>query len=346
MKKIKCYAVPIDKPLDGWMRYTDDGAGSMRDDCIVFGSGPEYAENADWLFVGHSAYSCFYTRIPKERRVLFLMEPPGVAVYPLKYLEQFGAVVSPYDIPSYSGRIVRGNPCIGWFAGATLFATPHDVLAWPKPHKTHELSMITSLKGQLPDRKKRIALMDALRHEFGTRFDAFGREFAPLDDKLDGIANYKYHIAVENSRIPFYWTEKLADAWIGWALPIYCGDPAILDQIPDKRGIELIDVDDIGGTIEKIRTILDDDPYESRLDAIKKCRDWAIAMSDPCERMCSVIETADDRTICAQRLDHDEMIRIFLNGRKGALLNAIDFVFGKDVGDKAMLSYCRRKGWI
>lgn len=337
------FFAPSSERFGVWGSYPEDGEGAMRGGRILLTSRPGDWARADWLLVIHSPWACLWTNIPRERRILILTEPPGVTVYPPWYLEQFGAVASPYPIPGYGGRLVLGNSCIGWFAGVR-FRSSRDVLAYPPPRKPRTLSMVTSLKGRLPYRKKRLALMRAAKRAFGDAFDTFGAGFAPVEDKLDAIAPYKYHLAVENSRLPNYWTEKLADPWIGWALPIYCGDPTILDQVPDPRGLELIDAADIPGSIERIRGILETDPYESRLEAISKCRRWAIQRANPYERACEIVETAPASTQAAPRLQRPELLRVLLKDRKGLAYRALRVSLGQRAADRALLAWCRGLG--
>lgn len=346
---IQCSIIPYTEDITytreygSELRYTDDGRGSMRGGEIIFRVTPEPEGGDGWLFVCDSSFSCFYTRVPRERRVLFLTEPREITVYPAGYLRQFGVVVSPYELPDFGGRVITANPCLGWFAGSRAFASVREALAWTPPPKTREISMVTSLKGRLRDRKSRVALLNALRDALGPRLGCYGREFAPLDDKLDGIAEYKYHVAVENSRTPLYWTEKLADAWMGWALPLYSGAPGIKDQLPDPRGVELIDIDDISGTVARISEILREDPYESRLEAIRKCREWVIAEANPCERVCRIIES-NPEAAAAPPLAEPEMVRVLIRGIKARALAATERLFGKRAADAAVLAYCRSKG--
>ncbi|NQW47660.1 MAG: hypothetical protein HQ464_07830 [Planctomycetes bacterium] len=42
----------------------------------------------------------------------------------------------------------------------------------------------------------------------------FGQGVKPLADKWDGLAPYRSTIVIKNSRVPHYWTEKIAD-WCG-----------------------------------------------------------------------------------------------------------------------------------
>lgn len=315
----------------------------MRQGAVSITASLDSALSADWLLVTDSPWACIYTDIPRERRIVFLMEPPEVTRYRMSYLEQFGIIVSPYDIPQLTGRVVISPPCIGWFAGSSAFKTIDDAMSYPLPKKTREISMVTSMKRRIPGRKKRLALMDALTSALGSRFDRFGAGILPIEDKLDGIAPYRYHVAIENSRHEHYWTEKLVDAWIGWALPIYCGDPSILDRIPDARGIELIDTDDISGSVRRVIDILAEDPYEQRIDAIKACREWAIANANPYERTCDIIAGAGEAARSVPRLAEPEMLRIVMKGMRAMTLDAAEMALGKGIADRSFATYCRIK---
>lgn len=295
-----CYAVPY-----SLLEFEARKSASHSEDGVMMGGAMRFLTSPpegpiDWLFVSDSPYSDFYTELPRERRILFLMEPPMIKEYDPAYLSQFGVLVSPYPIPEHDGRVVIANPCLGWVVGTgrselygnNIFKKLSDVENFAAPSKPRKISMISSLKSRREGHRKRVDFLHALKGRFGSAIDYYGRDFAPLDDKLDGIAPYRYHIAIENSRQENYWTEKLADAWVAWSLPIYCGDPGILDRIPDPRGIEIIDIDDIEGSFARIEDIMSRDDYQSRLGAIARCREWAIKASNPFERVCRIAKTS------------------------------------------------------
>ena len=296
--------------------FSEDGRGSMRGGDITFHSGRAPDAATDWIFVADKPYGAFQTSVPKERRVLVLSEPPGIRPYARAYLEQFGTAVSPYPLDNYDGRVILHHPCIGWLAGngsggnediRPLFRNIEDVRAF-RCEKTKLLSIVSGLKVFCAGHKQRIAFLEALRQHFGSRAEYFGWEFSPVDDKLDAIAPYKYHIAIENTALENYWTEKLTDAWIGWSLPIYYGDPTILAQVPDPRGLECIDINDIPSALDRIERVLKDDDYASRHEAIAKCRDWAIQESNLLEYACSLIAGAERSVLEARPLTEAETV--------------------------------------
>ena len=71
--------------------------------------------------------------------------------------------------------------------------------------------------------------------------------------KLAGLQPYEYTVVLENSQEKNYWTEKLADAFLSWSVPVYWGCPNISDFF-EKKSYHTVDIDDPapGDTIEEI----------------------------------------------------------------------------------------------
>jgi hypothetical protein len=341
-----------DNSKDTYNPFTEDGMGAMRSGEVLFCPNPSNGDHYDWFFIGDKAGEDFYTSVPRERRILFIQEPPDIRKYEKKYVDQFGIAVSPYELSGYTGRTIINNPCLGWFAGlgvggddkkSQLFRRLSDVRNYGPIAKTRDISIVSSLKKMCKGHMQRITFMDALKSRLGDAIDYYGRDFSPIGDKLNAIAPYKYHIAIENSSVENYWTEKLTDAWIGWSLPIYFGDPAILDQIPDPAGIVIIDINDISSAIEQIEKVLREDPYNSRLDAIKKCRGWAINEGNPYERVCRIIESADTNTLTAKKLTRKEYIKRPKDYLKSRIYSNIASIFGEAPTEKLYHFYKNTK---
>ncbi len=72
--------------------------------------------------------------------------------------------------------------------------------------------------------------------------------------KLRGLLDYKYSIVLENSQQKNYWTEKLADAYLSWCVPLYWGCPNMVDYFP-KESYHLLDIRN-QNPIEEIKEII------------------------------------------------------------------------------------------
>jgi len=71
----------------------------------------------------------------------------------------------------------------------------------------------------------------------------FGRGFEPIDDKMGAILPYRFHLVLENSVLPNYWTEKLADALSRLGLPGLFGCPNVGDYLPAEALLSINDLD-------------------------------------------------------------------------------------------------------
>jgi hypothetical protein len=111
-----------------------------------------------------------------------------------------------------------------------------------------------------------------LRHQaierYRERLDGvFGASFEPLPErheKVRGLADFAYSLAIENSRADAYFTEKIIDCFLTGTVPVYWGCPTI-GEFFDERGIVTFDdLDELGNVLESLRF----DDYAARADAI------------------------------------------------------------------------------
>ncbi|MEB3373136.1 glycosyltransferase family 10 [Bacteroides sp. CR5/BHMF/2] len=95
-----------------------------------------------------------------------------------------------------------------------------------------------------------------LKRLYANKIDFYGDGVNFVDDKADSILPYMFHICIENSSVPHYWTEKIADSLLGYAVPIYYGAPNILDYFPQKAIIWL-DLNNTKACVQTISEILE-----------------------------------------------------------------------------------------
>jgi len=141
--------------------------------------------------------------------------------------------------------------------------------------KSKLMSVITSSKDFTEGHQKRLNFVRRLKDYFGADIDVFGRGIREVDDKWDAISPYKYHIALENSVYPHYWTEKLADVYLSGAYPIYYGCPNLEDYFPAASCTQ-INIDDEEGAIRTIQECIREQRYEASLDRIIEARNLVL----------------------------------------------------------------------
>jgi hypothetical protein len=102
-------------------------------------------------------------------------------------------------------------------------------------------------------------------------FDLWGRGFTTIEDKFDGLYPYKYSIAIENYSCHDYWTEKIADSFLSWTMPIYYGAKNITKYFP-KESMILIDPNNKEKSLDIIKDSIANNLFEERIDYIQEAR--------------------------------------------------------------------------
>ena len=234
------------------------------------------ARDYDWLVV----YDGLGKGLPPEplacspRHTLLLTgEPSSITVYGRAFLRQFAHVLTSQEewALRHPGAIRRQAGLL-WYYGGTGKRGAHDTLAAARPpEKNRLLSTVCSTKAMSHT-------LHSLRLEFTRRLkgelpelEVFGYGMGKLDDKADSLDPYKYHLAIENHSCDHHWTEKLADAYLGFCLPLYFGCTN-LDAYFPRESYVWIDIRDHARARAEIERVLRSDEYERRLPAIIEAR--------------------------------------------------------------------------
>jgi hypothetical protein len=183
----------------------------------------------------------------QSQRILVVMENPEIWTPSDEVVQKAGIVISPF-VQHHRGRsahFIRSNPGIPWFYGIEfdcekgLSHVPlkcnldlRDLLQMSMPVKSKVLSVILSGKANSQGYRWRSALAQKAKTVFGQDCDIFGFGHRPIPDKRVAIDPYLFTLVVENDAHNYYWTEKLADAYLGFSYPIYSGDPRVQDDFP------------------------------------------------------------------------------------------------------------------
>ena len=146
-----------------------------------------------------------------------------------------------------------------------------DLLSLAYPVKKKLISCITSNANNIPGHKKRYEFVwNFLIHQ-GLDIDFYGRGINYIEKKEDGLLDYKYSLAIENSCQDYYFTEKIMDCFLCYTVPIYCGCTNISKFFPEKSYIQ-IDIDNPQEALKIIRDTLSNDDYLARLPYLEEAR--------------------------------------------------------------------------
>ena len=184
----------------------------------------------DWVVVYEDLPSLESDRHPtssstfdcdQKNTILVTTEPASIKVYGKKFLDQFGLVLTSQEPTYISGSNVVHSQCgLQWYVGLdTKPMITWDELAARKPEGARgTISTVCSAKkSSRTFHTRRIELTREFMQAFPEVFHWYGR--GPLS-RRPCLPPYQYHLCIEAKH---HWTEKLADAFLGWTMPLYVG---------------------------------------------------------------------------------------------------------------------------
>jgi hypothetical protein len=204
--------------MEAWLRQTPDHDGIWE---TTWFQAAFEDENADWVVTCDEPPPGFQTRVPRERRVLFVGEPTVYKRYPTEYLNQYGFVVGPGELPTYRGVSIRQHGALPWHYGKVHPKTWSELAA--DKFKCRPLSVFCSEKTFTPQQRKRLDFVERLERHFEGSVCRYGNGIRQVADKAQGLDDFRYHIVLENNLEPGFWTEKLADCYLAHSFPLYAG---------------------------------------------------------------------------------------------------------------------------
>lgn len=206
---------------------------------------------------------------PKENTIFVTTEPNTITKYGKGFTSQFQYVITNQDEKSLPHKnAIRSQTGNVWFYGKNY----DEIIAIKEPLKTKKISTVCSDKQQGHTIHKLRYDFTKIMEDNISELERFGKGFKWIETKAEAIDDYEFHVAIENHYAPHVWTEKLADTFLGFAVPIYYGCPNIYEYFPEDS-IILIDIYDIEGSIKKIKKIISTPgEYERRLPAVKEAR--------------------------------------------------------------------------
>lgn len=281
----------LDWPL---LRQTPTESGKWGE-CLFYVNNIDIKECDYWFIYDgltkEEAVSC------SPENIFFITgEPVSVKTYNKTFLKQFSTIITSQQGIKHK-NIIFQQESLPWHVGRKVnneknisFSHNYDELkAISYFNKIKLLSLIVSNKDMTSGHKKRLDFIKKIREHFGDKVDIFGRGIQSIEDKWDAIEPYKYHIVLENSVTPHYWTEKLSDAYLGGAYPLYYGAPNIYEYF-SSNALTLLDINDPALAIKTIERVINEDLYEkSRLD-IMNARNLVLDQYNLFPNICNLVK--------------------------------------------------------
>lgn len=208
--------------------------------------------------------------VPQGNKWLFLQEPPILEYqWHCKSFNDFDRVFGFWSNQEFP-NLQSTQTALPWHVSKNF----EELVTLAPTKKWDKVSWITSNQRSRSGQKSRMEFLTYLkRKKFA--IDLFGRGFQPIDDKFSGLFPYKYSIAVENHFCPHYWTEKIADCFLSWTMPIYAGATNIEQYFPTEAMI-LIDPNRPAEALKIISKAVAEDRWGKNIKALEKARNQVL----------------------------------------------------------------------
>jgi hypothetical protein len=227
----------------------------------------------DILVVLNSSNKNLFTFCRKGGRWLMSQEPPHpFYLWQTKAYKYFDVLYTFWDKKKFSQyNIIHTQTCLPWHIRKSYDELTGLVVTQNFSGKKDEVSWVTSNLNKRPGHALRLGFIDYL-HQHKFLFHLYGRGFQPIEDKFDAIFPNKYSIAIENFSCDDYWTEKIADCFLSWTMPVYFGCTNIKNYFPEQSMI-LIDPNRPEEALRIINNALSRDAWRQNLEYIKEARE-------------------------------------------------------------------------
>jgi hypothetical protein len=194
-----------------------------------------------------------------------IQEPPNEILKPMHLgIDIYHRIYTP-GAQVHGKRYIQGQTGLPWHVGRD-----YDFLvSCAVPQKSKNLSWITSSLSNWEGHRTRLDFLERIKGKL--EFDLFGRGFLPIADKWDGLAPYRYSLAIENFCNEHYWSEKIADCFLSWTMPVYYGCSRISEYFP-RESMVLININNPMDAIKRIKEAFASDRWTKNLDAIAAAR--------------------------------------------------------------------------
>ena len=226
---------------------------------IQFTTNPNVASDV-CIVLNHLPYD---TKVITNRKNIWRWDLESSGVGNPAISKVFTKIFSNYES---GARVLKAPPVLNWWVDKTF----DELYAMQPLSKSRMISCIASSKsgGTHLSRFNFVAHLE--RTNLG--IDIFGRgRTKELENKWEGLKDYRFTVAIENRSKDDYWTEKLADALLSYCVPFYWGAPNVTKYFPQESFIWL-PVEDPISAEEIIRRESTIENYQRRLPAVIEAR--------------------------------------------------------------------------
>ena len=241
-------------------RQTPQGSLQWKD----FSFTEEPVEACDYLVILEYPKNDFSVKVNPNNIIHICSEPPNEISKYRQYANKKVALI-------FNQLDIKKNNVLSHGALPWLIDKDYDFLSAVQPkdlQKKDEIVWVTSNQRGSKGHRQRMDFLDRIKPL--PFVSLYGRGIQAVDDKWDVLSKAKYAIAYENFQDDYYWTEKIADCFLSYAMPIYFGCHAIEKFFPKNSFIQLDPKDQHIDLFMK--ELVASKKWEENLDAISEAR--------------------------------------------------------------------------
>ena len=207
-------------------------------------------------FLGHDVVDA-----TSGTKVAWILEPRAISPEPYRYVaakpDRFDLVLTHHaDMLAVNDRFVFYPNGMSWIAAED----------W-RPHgKRDGVSIVASEK----DMTEGHALRHRVVKKAGGALELFGRGYRAVIHKVEALGPYRFSVAIENSSVSWYFTEKLLDCFATFTVPIYWGCPGIARFFDPAGMIVVTSEEEIVDAVHHLRGDTGRAVYEAMLPGLTR----------------------------------------------------------------------------
>tara|TARA_R110002126_G_scaffold187448_3_gene336145 strand:- start:4747 stop:5598 length:852 start_codon:yes stop_codon:yes gene_type:complete len=206
----------------------------------------------------------YFSQVNAKKKVIWLIEPPSI--HPHIYQTAYNLHDQADLVFTHTKEFIKEIPNARYCPWGSYFIKLDDHKIY---EKTKDKTIVASSKTQTEGHRLRHQVIDTYEDQFdcvrrgGTEHNKY--QNAGDEYKLNFIKDYRFSVEIENASIDGYFTEKILDCFRTGTIPVYYGDPSILDHFDSEGVITFSNLSEL----ENILPTLNKDLYEQKLTAVR-----------------------------------------------------------------------------
>ena len=225
----------------------------------------ENVKECDYLVILDYPKEDFSIKVNKNNIIHLCLEPPNeISKYRQYANKKVKVIFNQLDINKNN---ILSHGALPWHINKDFdFLSNLKVESLTKENK---IVWVTSNQRSSKGHNVRMDFLDKIKEL--PFVDLYGRGINPIDDKWNVLSSSKYAIAYENFQNDYYWTEKIADCFLSYTMPLYFGCNSVGNYFPKDSFIQIDPKDKHIDLF--LKEIVASTKWEENLDAITKARE-------------------------------------------------------------------------